>query len=204
MTSVAPARSYVWDIGDFGAWNTGIIGNYILDRATFDGTRIIDDFQGEDSGGRINYRARLGWSGGPQGAFSVTLFMNWMAHYGNEESGDNVRAEVLPPSCFMLGNAPCNASGLPQFAQYTNQYPVLTNYEPARATLDLSLGYKTRDMPANVYLQNIGIQFVVTDLFNRWPNYAYQIAFAGGSRRAFDDRQNPAQRVITLIVTKSW
>jgi len=196
--------SYVWDMGDLGAWNTGITGDYILNRRTFDGTQIIEDFKGKDSGGRLNYRARLGWAGGPQSAFSATLFMNWMAHYGNQEAGDNVRAEVLPPGCFLLGNAPCNASGLPQFSQYTMQYPVLTNYEPARSTFDLSLGYKTGDTPASPYLQNIGIQFVVTNIFNKTPNFAYQIAFAGGSPRAFDDRQNPAQRMITLIITKLW
>jgi len=130
--------------------------------------------------------------------------MNYQAHYGNQEAGDNVRAQVLPPSCFMVGNAPCNASGLPQFAQYTNQYSLLTNFEPARITFDLSIGYKTGDAPANDNLKNIGLQLVINDIFDKRPNFAYQIAFSGGSPRAFDDHQDPAQRVITFIITKVW
>jgi len=196
--------SYDADLGDLGAWNIGIAGNYILDRQTFDGTNVISDYTGRDSGGRLNYRTRLGWAGGPAGAFSATLFMNYMAHYGNQEAGDNIRAEVLPPSCFLIGNPACNASGLPQFAQYTQQYAVLTNYEPARITFDLSLGFLTGDRPANTYLRNLGFQLAINNLLDKRPNFAYQIAFAGGSPRAFDDHQDPAQRVITFTITKVW
>jgi outer membrane receptor protein involved in Fe transport len=198
------ATSYVWDLGDFGAWNTGITGDYVINRRAFDGVQIVEDYKGKDSGGRLNYRARLGWAGGPEGAFSATLFMNWQAHYGNQEAGDNIRAEILPPTCFQIGNPACNASGLPQFAQYASQYALLTNYEPARVTFDITLGYKTGDTPANDYLKNIGVQLVVNNFLNKKPNFAYQVAFSGGSPRAFDDHQDPSQRVVTLILTKAW
>jgi iron complex outermembrane receptor protein len=198
------AGSYNWDMGDFGAWNAGVVGNYVLGRQRYIAPTVVDDFQGKDSGGRLNYRARLGWAGGPGDAWSLTGFMNYQAHYGNQESGDNIRAEVLPPSCFQLGNPACNASGLPQFAQYTQQYALLTNYEPARVTFDLSLGYKTGERPANEYLRNLGFQLVIDNILDKRPNFSYQIAFAGGSPRAFDDHQDPAQRTVSFIVTKVW
>ena len=196
------AGSYDWDMGSWGTWNTGVTGSYVLNRQRFNDPVILDDYVGKDSGGRLNYRARLGWA--DDSGWSVSGFMNWHAHYGSQEAGDNVRAQVFAPPCFQIGNTPCNASGLPQFAQYTQQYALLTNYEPAWITFDLSIGYKTGERPANEYFRNLGFQLVFNNILDKKPSFAYQIAFSGGSPRAFDDHQDPMQRIVSFAVTKAW
>ena len=201
------AASYDVDLGDLGAWNTGVVGTYVLNRQIEPGlgVAIQDNYKGKDSGGRMNYRARLGWAGGPDSAWSVTGFMNWRAHYGSQEAGDNGRQLLFPPTCFLAGQTPCNASGLPQFAQYTQQYSTLTGYEPAWITFDLSIGYKTGDRPANDYLKNLSLQLVINNFLNKKPEFAYILGAAGaGAPKAFDDKEDPAQRVVNLTVTKVW
>ena len=196
--------SYDWDMGNLGAFNAGVTGNYILERQTktVPGVPVLDDYRGKNSGGRISYRARLGWAGGPDGAWSATAFMNWRPHFGTQEAGDSARPGLLPPTCFLVGQTPCNASGAPQFAQYTQQHSQLTLYEPAWVTFDLSLGYNTGERPANKYLRNLGFQLVVNNILNRKPNFAYYVTNA--SVEAFEQRNDPAQRVITFAVTKAW
>src|SRR6185437_9567870 len=77
------SASYDIDLGDFGAWNTGITGTYYLEQlaARVNGGDVADvqyhvDLSpvggiaqnGVESLPRFKYRARLGWSDGP---FSV-------------------------------------------------------------------------------------------------------------------------------------
>lgn len=199
--------SYDLDLGDFGAWNTGITGNYALDSQTLvaAGAPVFDAYKGIDSGGRLNYRARLGWAGGPDNAWSVTGFMNYHAHIGAQPP-DGSPVEPLPPSCFLAGNPACNASGLPQFAQYSRQFATLSEFVPAFITFDLSLAYNTGDRPANEYLQNLGIQLTINDITDRHLTFQYVSLPGGGSGnpRAFSNYFNPAQRTITLVITKAW
>ena len=200
------SASYDWDMGDLGAWNTGITGNYALLQQTLQspGTPTIDFYKGQDSGGRLNYRARLGWAGGPDDAWSVTGFMNYKAHTGNENIISGNYAS-LPPSCFMIGNPACNTYGS-QFSPYTQQYPLLTNYEPGYITFDVSLGYTTGDQPANDYLKNLSFQLTVNDVLDKRPEFAYIISTGAGigSPRAFNQMQDPTQRMVSLVVTKDW
>lgn len=199
--------SYDLDLGDLGAWNAGITGNYALDSKTLvaAGAPVFDAYKGIDSGGRLNYRARLGWAGGPDNAWSVTGFLNYHAHVGAQPP-DGSPVEPLPPSCFLAGNPACNASGLPQFAQYTQQFPFLSEFIPAFITFDVSLAYDTGDRPANQYLQNLGIQLTVNDITDRHLTFQYVSLPGGGSGnpRAFSNYFNPAQRVVTLVITKAW
>ena len=190
---------YDWEMEYLGAMNAGITGNFALQNKTLGGpgTAVVDGFYGKDSGGRLNYRARLGWTGGSDNSWTVTGFMNYHAHV-------NSSSAALPPSCFMIGNPLCDASGLPQFAQYTQQYALLTNYQPAFITFDLSIGYRTGDRPANDYLKNIGVQLTVNDVTDRAPPFQYIIATGGGNPSAFNRNYDPAQRVISIVVTKAW
>ncbi len=201
------SASYDIDLGDFGAWNTGITGNYALDSKTLvaTGAPVFDAYQGIDSGGRLNYRARLGWAGGPDNAWSITGFMNYHAHI-NDQPPDGFPVEPLPPSCFLAGNPACNASGLPQFAQYTKQFPVLSEFIPAFITFDLSLAYTTGERPANEFLRNLSFQLTVNDITNRHLPFQYVTLPGGGSGspRAFSHYFDPAQRVISLVITKAW
>jgi iron complex outermembrane recepter protein len=200
------SASYNWDMGDLGVWNTGVVGNYALDSQilTAPGTPVFDAYKGIDSGGRLNYRARLGWMS-PDSAWSVTGFMNYKAHVGAQPP-DGFPVEPLPPACFLVGNPACNASGLPQFAQYTQQFPFLTDKIPAFVTFDLSIGYDTLDQPANDYLKNIAVQLTVNDITNKELPFQYVTLNGGpsGSPRAFSHYYDPAQRVISLVITKQW
>jgi iron complex outermembrane receptor protein len=189
---------YDWDMGDFGFGNLGVSGNYTLTSMaqSAPGATIVDAYHGLNSGGHWNYRARLGWTEAADGSWSVTGFMNYHAHIGD--------TGTEPPACFLIGHTACNASGLPEFAQYTQQYPRLTNYQPAFITFDLSIGYKTGERPANDYLKDLGIQLTINDIMDRAPQFQYIISTRGGSPQAFNRSYDPMQRVVTLVVTKVW
>lgn len=202
--------SYVYDAGDWGAWNTGVTGNYVLDNYAVNGPGqpVISVYSTPNSGtrnspGRLNYRARLGWSGGPDGAFSITGFMNFIGHF-------NGNGLALPPLCFlqgdpttMLKNPTCASYG-PQFAQYTQQYPTLSNYIPSLYTFDLSLQYRTGDVPANTYLKNIGITLAINDITNKAPAFQYSVSTGSNTPHAFWNTISADQRYITIVVTKAW
>ena len=198
---------YDWDMEELGVWNAGITGNYALKRQTLNvvGGPVFDAYKGQDSGGRLNYRVSLGWTEPSPSAWSVTGFMNYHSHWGaNEVDQDDPQAQVLPPACFMIGNAACNDSGLPQFAQYTQQYPLLTLFEPDFITFYLSVGYNTGERPADPYLQNLAFQLTINDLTDRAPPFRYVSSTHGGSPRAFNGAYDPAQRVVSLVVQKVW
>jgi len=203
------SASYDYDAGDLGAWNTGIVGNYVIDNksVTVEGQTPVSIYSSvingtRNSGGRLRYRARLGWAGGPDGAISATLFMNYIPSFG--PNNPNANGNAVAPLCFLQGNTPCNASGNPQFAMYNTQVGLLTNEIPSMYTFDLSLGYNTGDNPANTYLKNIGIQMTINNLLNRKPEFQYAIATSSNTPHAFNNALSADQRYITLTVTKAW
>jgi iron complex outermembrane recepter protein len=141
--------SYDWQLADFGAWNTGITGNYQFhDRtATLNGESGIDIF---DTAGlalrsRMRYRARLGWANDE--GLSVTAFMNYQAHF--------FTTVPFPPTSYLA------------------TYPDYSNLVPSQYTFDVSVGYNTGDTPANDYLKRINITFAVNNILNRQPPFEY-------------------------------
>ena len=198
------SASYDWDMGDYGAWNTGIVGTYYLHRTsqTFPTDKISDMFHttlssvggvsqiGVESLPRLRYRARLGWSNGP---WSVTGFMDYQSHF--------FHTQAAPPYV----NNQCVAAGgtLPggTFPCAINNY---TNLEPSLYTFDLSLGYDTGDNPANDYLKHIGVQVVIQNLLDRDPPFAYRISTGGGNPSAYDILKSYQGRTVSLILTKTW
>ncbi len=204
--------SYSKDLGDWGMWNTGVTGTYNIDNKSQGGPgQIVNSLfhtpqapapsTATDTGAHLKYRARLGWAG--DDGWNVTGFLNFLPHFNSD-------TPALPPSCFIAGNTPCNANGLPQFSQYTKQYPFLSSLVPGLYTFDLSVGYNTGEKPANTYLQNIGIQVTATNLLNKQAPYAYQIAPPGGGqpRAYFAITQGSSLgidgRVISVNLTKVW
>jgi len=202
--------SYDYDAGAYGAWNTGITGVYNIENKSQGGPgQIVSSLfttpqnstsSATDSGGRLKYRARLGWA--DDNGLSVTGFLNFIPHFNSDTA-------VLPPSCFIQGNASCASFG-PQFAQYTKQFPFLSNYVPGIYTFDLSIGYDTQDKPANDYLKHVGIQLNVSNILDKQAPYAYQINPPGGAQvhAYFSTTQGTSLgidgRVITLTLTKTW
>ncbi|HXJ03433.1 MAG TPA: TonB-dependent receptor [Micropepsaceae bacterium] len=203
--------SYDWDMGDWGAWNTGFTGTYVMDNKTqfAPGTPPISLYYtpqspgnpATDTGGRLKYRARLGWAS--DDGWSVTGFVNFLPHFNSDTA-------PLPPACFMIGNTACDASGLPQFAQYTTQYKTLTNFVPGLYTFDLSFGYKTGNTPANDYLKNLGFQLTINNILDKQAPFAYQISPPGGAQaHAYFSTTAGSSlgidgRVITFVITKAW
>lgn len=191
-------------------------GFYVMDNksVTVPGTPVISVYGSctqvgaiceRDSGGRLSYRARLGWAGGPDNAFSITGFMNFIPHQnsGAGEFPQNTNVGTLPPLCFLQGNPACASFG-PQFAQYTQQYPTLSNYVPGMYTFDLAVQYQTGDVPANAYLKHIGLTMSVTDLFNRAPPFLYSVATGSNTPHPFSNIISADQRYFTFTVTKVW
>lgn len=204
--------TYSWDMGDFGNWHVGASGEYIIDSVTDigSGQPPISEYSTvvvgtRNSGGRLRYRADLGWNGGPHNGWSIDGFMNFFPHY-------NLNGGALPSECFLQGQTPCNASGMPQYAEYTQQYPTLNNFVPGTYTFDLSVRYNTGDAPANNYLRNINIALAVNNILDKRPPYQYAVsdtpifAFFSPPQRggAGFGGIGADQRILVLTVTKTW
>jgi len=203
MQGIDWTASYDIDLGDYGAWNTGITGTYYLHQyvQSLPGAPVADSFHSDVDNGsqimsgvetlpRLRYRARLGWS---NGAWSVTGFADYQSHY--------FHTQTQPPnvnnSCQVSGGTAPGGS-LPCLV--TNY----TNIEPAWLTFDLSMGYDTGDTPGNDYLKNIGIQLVISNLLDKHSPFEYRIGTGGGNPSAMDILKPNNGRTISLILTKTW
>jgi iron complex outermembrane receptor protein len=205
------SASYDLDLGDFGAWNTGVTGTYYLHyyQTLVNGTPPVDALHanipaiggvamngvasvpsGEPGAPRMIYRARLGWS---NGAYSVTGFMNYSAHYfAPWGSPPNVNAQ-----CTVAGG---NTGGGSFPCAITNY----TNIEPSLYTFDLSVGYNTGDLPANDYLKRVTLQLVVQNLMGRHSPFEYGPTTASRNISAYDVLRSNLGRVIGLTILKTW
>ena len=191
---------YDFDLGDWGAWNTGLTANYpMLNKSQSPGLPTINAFVG-DTGGRLKYRGRLGWAGtgGWTNGLSVTGFVNFIPHSANVSEINNIAA---PPPCYWATGFSAGSCypGSPFIGPFTS-FP---NEAPGLYTFDLALGYTTGTQPANAYLQNLNFELTVNDIFNKAPPFEYNFG-SGRSAAAFVTEINPLQRFISVAVTKSW
>jgi hypothetical protein len=196
------SASYDWDMGDLGAFNTGITGTYYLHRYFSTGGPAIDAFHqtisannglaqaGVETLPRFIYRARLGWSNGP---WSVTGFMNYVSHYYHTQSS--------PPNvnngCLTTGGT----VGGGTFPCLINNY---SNIQPSQYLFDLSIGYDTGDTPANEYLKNIGVQLVIQNLMGVHPAFQYGPNNQGRTFAAYDILKADQGRTFGVTLTKTW
>jgi iron complex outermembrane receptor protein len=207
--------SYALDLGDFGAWNTGVTGTYYLHyyQALVNGTPPVDALHadlpaiagvaqngvasipsGQPAAPRMIYRARLGWS---NGAYSVTGFMNYSAHYfAPWGTPPNVNVQ-----CAVAGGSTPAAANAPVFPCAIANY---TNIEPSVYTFDLSLGYNTGDLPANDYLKGINVQLIVQNLMGRHSPFEYGPTTASRNISAYDILRSNLGRVIGITILKNW
>jgi outer membrane receptor protein involved in Fe transport len=202
--------SYDWDLGDLGAWNTGMTGTYYLKQESVrvpgaagpagQVTDVLYDTDLASVGGvpqlgveslpRFKYRARLGWSNGP---WSVTGFMDYQGHfYHTQTAPPNVNFECLTAGGSVGGGTfPCAL----------NNY---TNIEPSYYTFDLAVGYDTGDTPVNEYLRNISIQLVVQNIMDKHAPFEYRTATGGGNPCACDILKNLFGRQTQIRIVKTW
>ena len=197
--------SYDLDLGDLGAWNTGLTGTYYLHRFSqvVNGGPIIDEFHqdigpvgGVDQTGvetlpRLKYRARLGWSNGP---YSATLFYNFQSHFFETRVGS-------PPNV----NFQCTTSG---GSIGGGTFPCLihnfSDIEPAWNTFDLSLGYNTGDIPELDYLKRITIQLTINNIMGIHSPFEYGPTSVTRNPSAFDITRSDLGRVVGLTLVKNW
>jgi outer membrane receptor protein involved in Fe transport len=196
--------SYEWDWGDLGAWNTGITGTYYLHRLqqVVAGAPPFDQYHqtlspiggipqvGVETLPRMRYRARLGWSNGP---WSVTGFMDYQSHYYHTQNAPpNVNNQcVTTGGTVGGGSSPCAIYGY-------------SNVLPSWYTFDLSFGYDTGDTPANPYLRDIGIQFIIQNVMGKHPAFQYGPANTGRSIAAYDILKSDLGRIWSVTITKTW
>ena len=195
---------YDIDLGDWGAWNTGVIGNFrVQDKSQANSTvPVVDTFVG-NSGGRLRYRARLGWTG--MDGLSVTGFVNFIPHGTAGSAG-------VPPKCYWSSSinpatgAAYKAGDCYPGSPFIGPYSVFPQMSPGLYTFDLSLAYQTGTKPANAYLQNINFQLTVNDLFNKAPPFSYVLASqsVAGNIAANIDAIPPEQRYVSFAITKAW
>lgn len=197
--------SYDLDLGDYGAWNTGITGTYYLHRFshTVPGTPVIDAFHqdlapvagvaqnGVETLPRFIYRARLGWSNGP---YSITAFVNHQSHFFETRVGvpPNVNLQCITSGGTVGGGTfPCAISNY-------------TNIQPAWYTVDLSLGYNTGDLPANDYLKRINIQFTIQNLMNKHSPFEYGPTTSVRNASAYNIIWPNGGRTLGITLIKTW
>ncbi|MDE2476003.1 MAG: hypothetical protein KGO48_13200, partial [Alphaproteobacteria bacterium] len=196
--------SYDLDLGDYGAWNTGITGTYYLHNfiQQISGGQITDNLHqdvtpaggilqnGVETTPRMQWRARLGWSDGP---FTVTGFMNYQSHYFAPFAvPTNVNFQCTSPGGNVGGGTfPCAISNF-------------TNYQPNFITFDLSLGYNTGDLPANDYLKHIGLTLTINDLLGKHSDFAYGPINVNRNASAYDIMRSDVGRVVGLTLVKNW
>jgi hypothetical protein len=205
------SASYDLDLGDFGAWNTGITGTYYLHyyQSLGFGSPTVDSLHtdlpaiggiaqngvqsipsGQPAAPRMIYRARLGWS---NGAYSVTGFVNYSAHYyapwGNPPDV-NFQCAVAGTTT-IGGTLPCAISNY-------------TQIEPSHYTFDLSLGYNTGDMPANDYLKRINLQLVIQNVLGKHSPFEYGPTTASRNISAYDILRSNIGRVVGITLVKTW
>ena len=205
------SASYDLDLGDYGAWNTGITGTYYLHyyQALVNGTPPVDALHanlpaiggvaqngvasipsGQPAAPRMIYRARLGWS---DGAYSVTGFLNYSAHY--------YAPWGTPPNV----NMQCtNAGGSIGGGTFPCAITNYTNIEPSWYTFDLSFGYNTGDTPADDYLKRINLQLVIQNLMGKHSAFEYGPTTASRNISAYDILRPNTGRVIGITVVKTW
>jgi iron complex outermembrane receptor protein len=185
---------YDFDAGNTGTWHVGFNGVYRLtdERQALPTVPVNDAFEGKNSGGRLRGRGRVGWT---DGTFNVTGFVNYTPHGA-------VDTEFVPPACYWaVGFGPGSCyPGSP----YVGPHDVFPNFSPAQYLFDLSLGYQTGTDFTNPYLHNIAIQFTVNNLLDRRPPFHYDTRGSSGTPRAYDRAFSPAQRTISLALTKLW
>jgi hypothetical protein len=197
--------SYDLDLGDLGAWNTGVTGTYYLHRLTqtVTGGPVIDTLHqnlaavagvaqnGVETTPRMIWRARLGWSDGP---YNIAGFVNYQSHYF-------VPVSVPPNVNFQCATTGGTVSG--------GTFPcAISNYqqvEPAFITFDMSFGYNTGDIPANTYLKNITLQLTLQNLLNKHSPFEYGPNNAAGRQAAAYNIQEPnSGRTIGVTLIKNW
>ena len=196
--------SYDFDLGDLGAWNTGITGTYYIEQmASRNGEKPSDVLyhvdlasvggvaqNGVESLPRFKYRARLGWSNGP---WSVVGFMDYASHF--------YHSQTAPPNVNFQCLAAGGTVGGGTFPCLLNNY---SNIEPPYYTFDLSIGYDTGDQPVNDYLKHISLQLIVQNIMDKHPPYEYRIATGGGNPAAFDILKGEFGRIFQVRVVKTW
>ena len=196
--------SFDWDWGDLGAWNTGITGTYYLHRYFKQQPGdVLGDAYHQDlaaNGGlpqngvetlpRMRYRARLGWS---NGAWSVTGFMDYQSHY--------YHTQTSPPNVNLSCTVAGGTVGGGTFPCLINNY---SNVQPPWYTFDLSMGYDTGDTPANAYLKNVGIQFIIQNIMGIHPAFQYGPNNQGRTFAAYDIIKGNQGRTFGVTLTKTW
>jgi len=195
--------SYDIDLGDWGAWNTGMTGTYYLHQFTqsLPGAPITDAFHtnidnsdtvatGVANAPRLRYRTRLGWS---NGAWSVTGFADYQAHF--------FQAQTAPPN---VDNHCTTSGGTTPGGTLPCLVTNYSNIEPAWLTFDLSIGYDTGDDPANNYLKHLGIQLVANNILDKHAAFEYRTGTGGGNPSAMDILKPNNGRTISIILTKTW
>jgi iron complex outermembrane receptor protein len=201
--------SYDTDLGDLGAWNTGITGTYYLHYYQALTGPAVDALHnnlppiggvaqngvasipsGQPAAPRMIYRARLGWS---QDQYSITGFMNYSAHY--------YAPWGTPPN---VNNQCTAAGGSTGGGTFPCAITNFTNIEPSFYTFDLSFGYNTGDLPSNEYLKGINIQLTVQNLTGRHSPFEYGPTTASRNISAYDILRSNLGRVVGITVVKTW
>jgi hypothetical protein len=193
--------SYDWDMGNIGAFNTGMVGTYYLHDISINGpgAAAVDRYHTTVSSGsvsqvgvpalpRFHYRGRLGWSNGP---WQVTGFVNYQSHYFSNQA--------FPPN---VDTSTCAAGGMAAGGTFPCAIQNYTSIAPPWYSFDLSFGYDTGDDPANDYLKHIGINFVVQDIMNK--HAAFQYRTGPQQIAAFDVLKSNEGRIFNLLLTKTW
>lgn len=177
------AVRYDYDTGDLGVFSSGISGTYYRNEIiSSPAAPTIDNFHTDASAVDlgVNVIPRLKWRarlGWTDGTWNANVSATYFGHYYTTQP----------------------------LTTATAQFPNWSNIVPSNVSVDLSLAYNTGTIPANEYLQNINLQLVVNDVFDKKTPFVYFLR--RGNNSAFDGDGNgisPVGRYVTFTVTKNW
>ena len=190
--------SYDWDMGDLGAWNTGITGTYYLHRYSVPVNRALFPMRSTRTSPRpaASRTERRGNSAANALPGASGLEQRRVERHGLHGlpiallSYPIGAAEREPP----MRRGGRYASG-GTFPCLINNY---SNIQPSQYLFDLSFGYDTGDTPANTYLKNVGVQFIVQNLMGIHPAFQYGPSNAGRGLAAYDILKPDTGRVFNV------
>jgi hypothetical protein len=187
LTGLDFQSRYDFDVGNLGAFHVGWNATYQLTDKDPGGSAYDGN-----SGGRMPWRGRIGWSQGAEG-FYTTLFLN---HHPHSDDDSNT-----PPACYWA--AGFSAGSCYAGSPYFGPRDVFYAGHPGLYIWDINFGYNTGSGPTNPYLQDIGFNVSILNLLDQEPPFNYTTGSARGEA-FWNNTVSPLQRYFTFTVTKNW
>lgn len=175
-----------WDTGFLGVLSTGVVANYDIHSrdGLFPAIAGATGKARKSFDGRIKakYGSRFGWTGGPDGGWNLTGFLNYIPHPHVLHPGSALGEEMSP-----------RQESSPRDLIHGGVY-----------TLDMRFGYRTESRPATALFRNVDVNVTLSDLMDSAPQHGRPTPFTAIDPALGLNLIRAQQRALLLNVVKSW